>query len=329
MGKRQVFFNCDHRGKLPISVAIYSLLKSADSHKPLHIYLAHDTEFIDNGGRAKVKEIVAGFPFASITCADITPILSKYPVLDKAKWPPVTWGWAFCTEIFPELSGNLVFIDWDMYVLHDLEELYALDLERLGMVSGAVNESLREHRPELIAAGWPESAGYSINTGLQVINTDAFRRERIVNKMLEWYAEHKAIAECVEQDAANVIYGDKILRLHLKYNFTVGWFDRILSNNPFRKTWRVYPTKMVFEACTKPMILHFIGHRKPWWWNHRAYRNAYREAMVAIGMFDPSAYGETFARKITGRIFDIYNHLLAAYAKLILKTIWRQRQTVI
>lgn len=323
--KRQVFFNCDFRGILPISVAIDSLLRAAKSDSPLVIHLIHDTKFAELGGCDRVREIVARYPFASVKMVDFSATLAQHPELNDARWPPMTWSWCFCTEIFPELTGNLVFIDWDMYVRHDLAELYELPLEEKGYISAAVSESLREHRAELIAAGWPEAAGYSVNTGLQVINTDAFRRENICTKMLDWYKAHKTIAECVEQDAANVIYGERILRLHLKYNFTVGWFDRILNANPFRRLWRVYPPRMVLEAVADPAILHFIGHRKPWWWNHRAYRNVYRKAMEELGLFGNATYKETFSRKIVGRIFDAYNAFIAFYARLLLATVVRKR----
>lgn len=325
MNKRQVFFNCDYRGKLPISVAVYSLLKSAQSTEPLWIYLAHDHGFVENGGREKVQSIVDGFPFASISFFDITDVLARHPVLDGAKWPSIAWAWAFATEIFPDLHGNFIFIDWDMFVRKDLSELYNLDLERQGFVSAAVNESRREHRPLLVAAGWPESAGYSINSGTQVINADVFRREHILDKMLAWYSKHKDIAECVEQDSANVIYGNRILRLHLKYNFTVGWYDRILNHNPFDREWRVYPTKMVFEACADPAILHFIGHRKPWARNHRAFRNTYRSAMKELGLYNPKDYYFSIKSEIIGRLFDFFNLIVVAYSRLMLKTILRFR----
>lgn len=319
--KRQVFFNCDWKGVIPISVAIYSLLKSADPTKPIKVCLIHDTKFAEIGGCDKVREVVAKFPFAEVEMVDFSATLEKHPELLGAKWPPMTWAWAFCAEIFPEMTGNLIFIDWDMYVLKDLGELYDLDLEGRGLVSAAVNESLREHRPELVAAGWPEAAGYSVNSGLQVINVDAFRREGLCEKMLDWYAAHKESAECVEQDSANVVYGERILRLHLKYNFTVGWYDRILNKNPFRKLWRVYPPRMVLEAVADPAVLHFIGHRKPWCWNHRAFRNVYREAMKELGLYSAEAYLETPSRLIQGAFFDVYNAFVRAWARFLLKIV--------
>ena len=324
MGKRQVFFNCNRDGVIPISIAIYSLLKAADQKRPLDVFIAHDAGFANRGGCRKISEIVSRFSFAHVHFANFEPLLVQHLEtlsIRNMKWPLMVWAWCFCTDLFPEIAGNLVFLDWDMYVLKDLGELYDLDLEGRGFVAAAVNESRREHRPLLVAAGWPEKAGCSINTGTQVINTDAFRREHIREKMLAWYAAHKDIAECVEQDAANVVYGERILRLHLKYNLTVGWYDRILSHNPFRREWRVHPPKMVFEACADPVILHFIGHRKPWVRNHRAYRNLYRSAMKKLGLYDPKTYLYNPRHELIARFFNVYNGIAAGYARVMARII--------
>ena len=327
--KRQVFFNCNQDGVLPVSVAVYSLLRSADPTAPLAVHIAHDSGFAARGGRDRVREVVARFPFASVRFANFEPLLEPHRetlTAPKMKWPLMVWAWCFCTELFPDVTGNLVFLDWDMYVLKDLRPLYELDLKAGNHVTAAVDESRREHRPYLVAAGWPEAAGYAVNTGTQVIDTDTYRRDRILEKILAWYAKYKDVSLCVEQDAINAVAGERIRRLHVKYNFTVGWCDRIMKFNPFRSELRVYPTQDVFAAVDDPTILHFIGHKKPWRWNHRAYRNLYRTSMKELGLYDGKAFGETPARALVGVLFDLYHVLTRAYARIILATILRSRR---
>lgn len=324
-----MFFNCTQDGVLPISVAVFSLLRSADPTSPLSIYIAHDAGFVARGAPDRIREIVARFPFASVHFVNVEPLLERHRetlTAPKMKWPLMVWAWCFCTELFPEVTGNLVFLDWDMYVLKDLKPLYELDLKAGDYVTAAVNESRREHRPYLVAAGWPEAAGYAINTGTQVIDTDTYRRDGILGKILAWYAKYKDVSLCVEQDAINAVAGERIKRLHIKYNFTVGWCDRIMKFNPFRRELRVYPTQDVFAAVVDPTVLHFIGHKKPWRWNHRPYRNLYRRSMEELGFFDRQAYGETPLRKIVGAFFDFYHVLTRAYARIILATVLRSRR---
>ena len=327
--KRQVFLNCNKDGVTPVSTAIYSLLKAAEPSHPLTIFLAHDTAFEQRGGTKTVRSVVARFPFASVRFANFDPLLEQHRetlTAPKMKWPLMVWAWCFATELFPDVTGNLVFIDWDMYVLKDLEDLYGLDLEKDGFITAAVDESRREHRPYLVSAGWSEKAGYAVNTGTQVINTDAYRRERILEKILAWYAKYKDVSLCVEQDAINAVAGERIRRLHIKYNFTVGWCDRIPKCNFLRKELRVYPTQDVFGAVVDPTILHFIGHKKPWFWNHRAFRNVYRRALEELGLFDERTFGETTLRRLVGVFFDCYHLMIRGYALIILSTFLRSRK---
>lgn len=322
MMKRQVFFNCNFRGVIPISTAIYSLLRSADASEPLAVFLAHDTKFAEVGGCEAVSKVVARFPFASIRFVNADPFLERHREVVASPynaWTPMVWAWTFCAELLPDVTGNLVFIDWDMLVLKDLKELYALDLEGNGFVSAALNESAREHRPGLVAAGWPEEAGCTITTALQVINLDAFRREKIRERMFEWFLQHKDAAILVEQDAINVVAGARILRLHPRYNCPVGWLERLFKDNFRKEDWRVFKSKDVLEALVDPSIVHFIGGKKPWKFNYRAWRNEYAAAMREVGFAGDELPHANLWCRMCGRLADFYHRLLRGYARHLLR----------
>ena len=330
MSKRQVFFNVNHLGIVPVSVAVHSLLKHADPAKEIVVHIAHDTRFAELGGRERVERVVGRHPFAKVRFANFDPVFERHRALldlGDNHWSYMVWAWVFCTDLFPDLAGNLVFIDWDMYVLKDLEEMYALDLAKDGFVTAAVNESRREHRPYLVAAGWPEAAGYSVNTGFQVIDTDAYRREGVQRRILDWYAKYrKTNAFCVEQDAINAVCGERIKRLHVKYNYTVGWLERAVKVNPFKREWRVFPTRDVFEAMVDPTIVHFIGQNKPWRFNYRPYRNTYRQAMDELGFLENGKLpGQTALKEALGRLADLYHGLLTCYARFVLRAFLSER----
>lgn len=322
--KRQVFFNCNHLGKLPISVAVYSLLKNAETSRPLQIFIAHDTGFGENGSIEKVQSVVDRFPFASVKFINFDPIYAKHAAVLDCKlnsWTNMVWALCLFPEYLPDLTDNLVFLDWDTFVFKDLEELYELDLSDGNYIEAAVNESLREHRPYLIKAGWPESAGYSINYGVQVIDVAAYRRERVMERMLEWYAANKDIAVCAEQDTLNILFGDRIKRLPPKYNLFATFLERVIKVNPFSKTFRVHSTRDFFEAVADPAVVHFIGGKKPWKNKFRSFRTDYRKAMREIGFTDPIP-GETVWHKFIGLFADGYHGLLRIYAKAAFRLVF-------
>ena len=325
--KRQVFFNCNEYGALPVSVAVFSLLKSADPSRPISIYVAHDTGFAKGGGCDKVRSVVRGFPFADITFINFEPLFDRHAELltcEHNAWTAMVWALCFFPDLLPDITGNLVFLDWDTFVFQDLAPLYDMDLAAEGMIEAAVSESPREHRPYLVAAGWPESAGPSINYGVQVIDTEAYRREHVKERMLEWYAKYKSIAVCAEQDALNAVCGDRIKRIPVKYNFYASWIDRIPKHNPFNPRWRIHATRDVLEGAAHPAIVHFIGHKKPWLKGYRSFRRDYRRVMRELGWLSGPIPGEGPLFRFIGLFADTYHALLRKYAALQLRLLYRQ-----
>ena len=313
--KRQVFFNSNANGIDMLSVAVYSLLKNSDPNQPLSIFIAHDGTFADQHGKERIDDIVIRFPFASTHYLDFTPCQRKY----GQAFTEILWAFPLCEKLLPaEITGNLVYLDIDMLIMADLAPLYELDLASKGMIAAAVNESRREHRQYLIDAGWPEAAGYSFNNATTVIDLAAFRAAHATERMIEWFRAHQKTAINLDQDAQNVIYGDKTLRLPPKWNYTDGWLERILRLNPFAREWRVFKPADMLEAILAPCIIHYIGRRKPTRWTHRPERLVYKRAMGELGMLEHGRLpGETLGKVIVGFGFDAYHRLLKWYARLL------------
>ena len=320
---RQVFFNSDARGIALLSVALYSLLKNADPQKPLAVFIACDRELHEKGGGKRLSAIAASFPFARLTFLDFTPLAAKHADLFKSdhnKWSPLLWAFPLCTEILPEdVHGNLVYLDIDMLIRRDLADLYDLPLRSRGFLAAAVNESRRETRPHMIAAGWPEAAGSGFNNATLVIDVDAYRREDIPSKILAWYAANKETSLAVDQDAENVVFGARTFRLPLRWNYSDGWLERILKCRPWDREWRVHPRKEVLEAIFDPCIIHYVGGRKPTGRTHRPERKAHRKLQRELGLIKGRLPdGQGWREVLEGAFFDIYHALLRAYARILL-----------
>ena len=189
---RQVFFNSDARGFALLAVALHSLLKNAVTDRPLTVYIACGLGFREQGLDAKLTEIAAAHPFAHLVFLDFDPLAARHADLFRSdKWSPLLWAFPLCTELLPDdVHGNLVYLDIDMLIRRDLEELYSLPLAAEGHIAAAVNESRRETRPHLVASGWPEAAGYGFSNATMVIDVDAYRRENIPAQIIAWFEAH-------------------------------------------------------------------------------------------------------------------------------------------
>ena len=320
---RQVFFNSDARGFTLLAVALYSLLKNALSSRPLTIYIACGLGFRDQGFDKKILKIAADYPFAQLVFLDFDPLVIKHAELFNSvhnHWSPLLWAFPLCTELLPDnVHGNLVYLDIDMLIRKDLEELYSLPLSKEGFLAAAVNESRRETRPHLIASGWPEEAGYGFSNATMVIDVDAYRRENIPAQIRAWYEAHKDTSLAVDQDAENAILGTRTKRLPIKWNYPDGWLERLLKCPPWKKEWRVHPRREVLEAIFDPCIIHYVGGRKPTRRTHRPERKAHRKLQRELGLIKgrlPEGLG--WRDELEGAIFDIYHALLRLYARGLL-----------
>lgn len=317
---RKVFFNSDENSITLLSVGIYSLLKTTDPTKKLWIFVAHNQTFADLGYCERIREIVSKFDFAVVEFGNLTPILEQYPeTFNLTKFKAMMWGFPLCEKILPpDVMGNIVYLDMDIVVKKDLEELYTMDLKSRGMVAASVDESKREELPHLLAAkDWPEAAGYGFNNAIQVVDLDVFRAAHYTDQIIAWREKHKA-EYFTDQDAQNVVYGDKTLRIPMKWNYTDGWLERILKQNPFAKTWRVFPKQEVLHAILDPSIIHYVGQRKPTSWTHRPERKIYRQYLNELGIIkDDKLPGETPLKKLQAKFFDVYHAFLRFYVRLL------------
>lgn len=325
--RRQVFINSDAGGVTLTSVAVYSLLKANDPSKPVSVFIAHDRAFAEKGCDKTMRGIVERFPFASVAFGDLTPLLAaNRDIFADRAGNPMMWAFPLCDSLLPpDMHGNIVYLDLDTVVMKDLGELFDMDLAAEGMVAAAVNESRRENLPYLTAAGWPAGAGFAFNNAACVVDLDAFRRESLSEKMLEWLRRHPE-AHFSDQDAQNVVYGARTKRLPPKWNYTDGWLERIVKFNPFAKEWRVFPPREILEAIIDPCIIHYIGRRKPTVWTHRPERRVYRRLMMELGLLRNGRLpGETRVKIAAGWFFDAYHALLRMYAKALLMLLRRRR----
>lgn len=321
--KRQVFFNCDENYLTPLKVMAYSLFKSADPTKPLTLYIATSDRFLELGYDRIIRDLLAKFAFGRVVFLNAERSLARFQSVIGSElnvWSPVMWSGSLITEVLPpEATGNVVYLDVDMLVRKDLTPLFELDLEGGDYLMAAVNEITRRKYAYLEDSGWPKEAGAYFNYGTMVINTDAWRRERTVDRILEWYSKHRD-TRFLNQDSQNVVCGARTLRLHPQWNLFDNWLQRSIRMNPFAATWRVHKKRDILEALLDPAIIHFVGREKPWEFCRRPTRRLYHEVMKELALYDAKlAEGSSFAQKAKLAFFDCYHALLRAYARALLR----------
>lgn len=317
---RKVFFTCDAGYIRPLQTVIYSLLRNADPTHRLTIYIAHEKSFIEKNCRQAITDLVSHFPFANIVFCDQTDLLKKYGDVFASElnlWAPIIWAGPLISDaVPPDVGGRIVYLDVDMLVLKDLGPLFDMDLG--DAVAAAVTEGERRRFQNLIRCEWPKEAGNYYNNGTMVIDLDRYRAERIPERIVTWYAKYKDVAIRTDQDAQNAVFGARITPIHPRWNYNDGWLSRITRVTPFTRTLRAQPTRNVLEAILDPGVVHYIN-RKPWEFCHRPERKAYHRYMRDLGFFNPALEGRTARERLELLLYDLYNGLLRAYARFLLR----------
>lgn len=311
---RHVVFATDDRGFEPLQVAVYSLLRSADPAFPLRVSVLTGCRPLDSGHRAAIARLAARFPFAVVECIDVDETTGRHLAVfaDDALWGRMAWARCLIGELFPEAHGNIVYLDIDTFVCEDLDALYRLDLT--GKVLAAVPEEHREEGRQLDPV-WknglldPRAERYC-NSGVLVMNVDAFRDERLLSRIGEWYRLHRAEIIRPDQDTLNCLFWNRIAYLHPRYNHCDGWLERQAKEDPSARLWRGNSPREVLEAILNPVILHFWGSHKPWKWNHRPEGARYEAAMREAGLLEGDLPGTTPLRRIVRAFFALYHRIL-------------------
>ncbi len=234
-----IFFATDDGYAPMLGVALASLLANVSDTYELRIHVlttglsAENTE----GLKAVVGERAA-LLFVDMN-EKIAPIADRLVLRDY--YSSATYFRLFISEVFPEYSKAL-YLDCDIVVNGDITHLFEQPLGAL--LLGGVREDVMT-RVDVFGT-YVETVlrvprEKYFNAGVLVMNLDAFRRHRILDRFLALLS-HRRYAVTQDEDYLNVLCYGKVLLL------------------PY--TWNVSPLADDFEGV--PMLLHYKLDRKPW-----------------------------------------------------------------
>lgn len=295
-----VAFATNSKGKLPLSVALWSVLEQAAEQTTVHVHLLCD----------QVPEAMCAELSALVQRAGARHTLSFYHVekymteelIMTPEWPRVAWARIYLAEFLPEVP-RVIYLDIDTLACRDLAELYTTEMN--GGALGVVLEHeshVGSHFNERLEIP-QECPGY-FNSGVLLMDLDAFRREGLVKRVMDYAASHRKALVCPDQDALNGALCDRLCRLHPRWNWHDGLSRHILKWNPAAALWRGNTPRHSVEAALSPGVLHYQGPHKPWRPNHRLEGPRYAAAMARAGISpEPVARGKVLREALTALVY--------------------------
>lgn len=164
----------------------------------------------------------------------------------------------FCLPELLSDQSRILYLDSDTLVLSDLHALWdtALDPYPLAAVANVVEPSATSH-VKALGIRYP---GGLFNSGVLLMDLARMRTERSSEQLFRAAAVRRHDAIWPDQDALNVVFANRWLSLHPRWN----------TQNSFwalrEQATEVFGARALREATRRPAIRHFEGPglSKPW-----------------------------------------------------------------
>lgn len=247
-----IFFATDDNYAPYMAVSIRSLLENADKNYLYKIYILISSLSEEN--QSSIKSLKTEFSEISFVCIKeeldkVSGMLSMRDYYSKA-----TYYRFFIAKLFPQYN-KVLYLDCDIVVTGDISRLYR---QYLGdCLVGAVQDEVINDIPvfcdyveQVVGV---QSCNY-FNAGILLMNTKAFRAEKIEDKFVKLLNFYKfTVAQ--DQDYLNVICKERVKYLNLGWNKTA--FHNPLFNNRYLG------------------IIHYKMNWKPWHFNDVEYQDEF------------------------------------------------------
>lgn len=238
---------------VPHAAAMLHSALTADPRMTARVHFLHGADLPeDYPGRlaGMVEELGGEIVFHLIRDEDVAGLRTREQL------PASHWYRIFLPRLLPE-AERVLYLDGDLIVLDSLAELWATSLgdNYLAAVTNVFQDNDTDRPARL---GLPEGQRY-FNSGVMLMNLDLMRRDDSTAALIECANRNFDLLSWPEQDALNVVLGDRHLQLDPRWNL----MNSILL---FPRSAEEFGAEAVREAAADPAIRHFEGPavNKPW-----------------------------------------------------------------
>lgn len=246
---------------MPMAVTLYSALANLKGVRAVSLYI------IDGGiserNRLKLAQVL------NVKHLEVQIEWGKPDFVQLDRLIPCEWNTqaAYLRLLIPELLptryDRAIYLDSDLVVERDLEQLWEQDIEAypalavLNFIPPFIG-CKREQDKNFPLFGLPPDTPYC-NTGVMVMNLKRWRQEKIGSRALE-FARKFPLPEG-DQDALNIIIAGEWGLIDPKWNVQLSGID---DYGRFYDLSELEMQQKREELLREPYVLHFTWRIKPW-----------------------------------------------------------------
>jgi lipopolysaccharide biosynthesis glycosyltransferase len=235
----EVLCACDEL-YLPHAGAMLCSLLEHDSVSRIHLFYSS----VAKQELAKLESFVAGYG-SKITFYEMA--LADFEGLHIDKWASAAvYFRLLAPRLLPTDLDKILYLDTDIIIQSSLIELWNTDITGQALAAVPHNEDEDDFRKAL---GLPEGTKY-FNSGVMLINLRFWRENNVVEHAISFVKNNPEKIQFWDQDALNATLIGQWVELPIFWNWRIWW------RRPSEE-----------EAKTDPVVIHFVGHHKPWHWS--------------------------------------------------------------
>lgn len=214
------------------------------------VYVMHST--LEKEDFDRVKEKVGSRRLSLISVKIDDSMLAGAPITDR--YPKEMYYRIFAARFLPRRVDRILYLDPDLVVLKNLEDLYNIDFDGCYFAAathvGRFLTGINAARLQM-----PDDAPY-INSGVMMMNISLLRQEQDMSDVINYINDNKRRLLLPDQDVISAVYGEKIKPIDpLIYNMS----ERLM----------LYPNSVengidADWVKQNSAIVHFCGRNKPW-----------------------------------------------------------------
>ncbi len=246
----------DEKYATGLRVALFSALETA--REPANIVV------LDGGLRdpSVWRRMVGAHPHCA-HCEVVSPdlrVFASYP--NHERFPPAAWIRLLLPDLMPD-TRRLIYIDSDAMVRTDLGALWRATITgpAIAAVRDFINPTFATGLPHAVSAlGVPAETPY-YNTGVLVLDLEAWRRDALSQRAVDYVRDHGKTIRFADQDALNAVAVGRVVELPPRWNVQVGAFAMPALIERDERTGGVLADVEALKASAA--IVHFTVV-KPW-----------------------------------------------------------------
>jgi lipopolysaccharide biosynthesis glycosyltransferase len=259
----------DDRYAMPLAVMARSALENIRSDRKVNLFIV-DAGIKEVNKRKVLKSLDSGrcevvfLPKPELLIKDIEAA-HNYCVMEeiqaKTHLSMAAYYRLLIAELLPEYIERAIYLDCDLVVKGNLEDLWNIDFEDnyiLGVPDMWIHSvSARNGLLNYRELGIEPNTKY-FNSGVMVINVRKWRTEEVFDRMVNYFKENKRYIRFHDQDILNAVFAGNWGELDPRWNVTPGIYEY--------SSWKEspYSEDLYTQLFHNPYIIHFAAAEKPW-----------------------------------------------------------------